>query len=60
MLLFKQALISWLAAEGGFYFNPKAFVDNLGYMGVGMLAIFLVIGVIFVITLLLNKIFRDK
>ena len=35
-------------------FNPMAFIDNLGYMGVGMLGIMLVIGTIIVVTILLN------
>ena len=29
-----------------FYFNPMAFVDNLKYLGIGWLSIFIVIGVI--------------
>lgn len=33
-------------AESAFSFNPANFVSNLYYMGVGMLAIFVVIGVI--------------
>lgn len=33
--------------------NPAAFVDNLYYMGVGMLGIFIVIGVIIGITMLM-------
>lgn len=36
-------------------FNPQAFIDSLYYMGTGMLGIFLSIGVIVVVTLLLNK-----
>ncbi len=36
--------------------NPMNFVSNLKYMGVGMLTILIVIGVIIVITMLLNKI----
>ncbi len=34
--------------------NVMNFVDNLYYMGVGMLGIFVVIGVIVLITMLLN------
>jgi len=37
-----------------FYFNPMAFVDNLKYLGIGWLSIFIVIGVIMCITYLLN------
>ncbi len=41
-------------------FNPMAFVDNLYYMGVGMLAIIFVMGVLIGITTLLNKFFSRK
>ena len=41
-------------------FNPTAFVDNLYYMGVGMLAIFIVIGIIIGISVLLNKLTSKK
>ena len=37
-------------------FNPMNFVNNLGYMGVGMLGIFVVIGVIIALTTMLNSI----
>ena len=37
-------------------FDPSAFVDNLYYMGTGMLGIFLVIGVLIFLTWLLNRI----
>ncbi len=36
------------------------FVNNLYYMGVGMLGIFAVIGVIIGITVLLNRFTKDK
>ena len=36
-------------------FNPAAFVENLKYMGVGMLGIFIVIGVIILSVVVLNK-----
>ncbi len=38
-------------------FNPMAFIDNLYYMGMGMLGIIIVMGVLIGITTLLNKIF---
>ncbi len=41
-------------------FNPHAFIDNLYYMGFGMLGIFVVIGIIILITYLLNFIFSPK
>ena len=37
-------------------FNPMHFIDNLYYMGIGMAGIFIVIGLIILITILLNKI----
>ncbi len=43
-----------------FVFEPMNFVANLGYMGKGMLAIFVVIGVIALVTAGLNKIFSNK
>ncbi|MBQ2388463.1 MAG: hypothetical protein IJO58_06020 [Clostridia bacterium] len=36
-------------------FNPMAFVDNLKYMGIGMLSILIVMGVLILITVLLNR-----
>ena len=41
-------------------FNPMAFVDNLYYMGMGMLGIIIVMGVLIGITTLLNKIFSKS
>jgi hypothetical protein len=41
-------------------FTPNAFVDNLQYMGMGMLGIFVVIGIIIGATALLNFIFRPR
>lgn len=43
-----------------FIFEPMQFVNNLSYMGKGMLAIFVVIGVIALVTGGLNKIFSGK
>ena len=42
-----------------FQFNPMAFVENLQYMGVGMLVIFVVIGLIILITMLINWLFSE-
>ena len=41
-------------------FDPMAFIENLKYMGIGMLGIFVVIGLIACVTVLLNKIFSPK
>ena len=40
-----------------FYFNPAGFMSRLPNMGVGMLVIFVIIGVIILTTMLINKIF---
>lgn len=40
--------------------NPMNFVYNLKYMGTGMLGILIVIGVIILLTMLLNKITASK
>ena len=41
-------------------FNPANFVDNLSYMGIGMLGIFIVIGVIILLTVALNSLTTQK
>ena len=41
-------------------FDVNNFVKNLPYMGKGMLAIFVVIGVIILITAILNKVTKNK
>ena len=41
-------------------FNPMNFVTNLRYLAVVMVSIFEVIGVIVLITVILNKIFTKK
>lgn len=41
-------------------FNPMNFVDNLYYMGFGMLGIFVVIGIIILFTVVLNKVSTRK
>lgn len=41
-------------------FEPQRFLEMLGYMGKGMLVIFVIIGVIILATLLINKVFSNK
>lgn len=43
-----------------FYFNPMAFVENLKYLASGWFSIFVVIGVIMLITYVLNSIFSAR
>ena len=40
-------------------FEPVKFVENLRYMGLGMLVIFVIIGLIILTTTLINKVFSD-
>ena len=40
--------------------NPINFINNLSYMGIGMLGIFVVIGVIILLTVFLNNITSKK
>lgn len=42
------------------YFEPSQFLDNLPYMGMGMLGIFIVIGVIAGLTMLLNAVTAER
>ncbi len=43
-----------------FTFDPMQFVENLKYMGTGMLVIFVVIGVIALTTVFINWLFSEK
>lgn len=40
-------------------FEPMNFVRNLKYMGIGMLVIFVIIGIIILTTMMVNKVFAD-
>lgn len=44
----------------GFVFHPQMFLENLKYMGLGMLCIFIVIAVIIGIVMLLEKLTSRK
>lgn len=56
---FMQFLTTVPVAEEGpqIIFDPMNFVENLEYMGVGMLVIFVVIGIIILSTKLINYLF---
>ena len=41
-------------------FDPAKFISNLQYMGIGMLVIFIVIGIIILSTKLINFLFSDS
>ena len=55
-----SALMTILDTVSGVNFNPNAILDMLPYLGEGMLCIFIVIGIIILITTLLNKITSKK
>lgn len=48
------------ASSGGFMFEPQHFVGNLQYMLSGMLGIFVVIGLIVIVTVVLNRVTSKK
>lgn len=50
--MLENLLFAFLA----FTFNPMNFIANLKYMAIGMVCIVLVMGVLIIITTLLNKI----
>lgn len=41
-------------------FEPGKFIEMLPYMGKGMLVIFVLIGVIILVTMAVNKVFSSK
>ncbi len=49
---------------GNLQFKPTAFIENLKYMGIGMLGVFMIIGIIigatYLISYLTNKLARPK
>ena len=49
-----------LSAAPKFTFEPQRFIEMLSYMGKGMLVIFVLIGVIVLVTMLINKIFSKS
>ncbi len=42
------------------YFEPMEFINNLSYMGIGMLGVFMIIGVIILATYAINSFFSRK
>ena len=41
------------------FFQPANFISNLKYMGIGMLVIFVIIGIIILTTMKINKVFSE-
>ena len=57
--LLTAAPVEAATEEAQVVFQPASFVENLQYMGIGMLVIFLVIGLIILATKLINYLFSD-
>lgn len=55
-----ETTVAATEAAASLSFNPMNFVSNLKYMGIGMLTIFIIIGVIILATGLINKAFSGK
>lgn len=53
--------IAALTAEAApeLFFEPVNFIHNLQYMGIGMLVIFVIIGLIILSTMLINYLFSE-
>ena len=60
MTFLTETLTAAPAEAAGLNFDPGKFVEMLPYMGIGMLTIFVVIGVIILTTLVINKLFSKK
>ena len=45
---------------GNLQFKPLAFIDNLSVMGIGMLGVFLIIGIIIAATYAISKLTAQK
>ncbi len=62
-MLFNEVLLATVPeateAAAQLTFNPGNFITNLQYMGIGMLVIFMVIGIIALTTMLINKVFSE-
>ena len=54
---FMHIMAEAAATEPKLFFEPMNFLHHLKNMGIGMLVIFVVIGIIILTTLLINKIF---
>lgn len=61
MNLLSNILLSATAGEAQeLFFEPGNFVGNLRYMGIGMLVIFMVIGIIILSTIVINYLFSEE
>ena len=59
MHLLTTAVAAAAEESSNIIFDPMNFLRNLKYMGLGMLVIFVVIGLIILVTMLVNKFFSE-
>ena len=59
LMHFLTALTAAAEESSNIIFQPANFLRNLKYMGLGMLVIFVVIGIIILVTMMINKFFAD-
>lgn len=52
--------VNEIADNGGLNVDPGRFIEMLPKLAMGMISIFIVIGVIIIVTMVLNKIFSKK
>ncbi len=57
---FLNILLTSSNSAEGLVFEPENFIGMLGYMGKGMLVIFVIIGVIILTTIAISKLFSKK
>ena len=60
MKLLNMIIMAAVAETPDVIFEPMNFVENLKYMGIGMLNIPFTIGIIAIVTYLLNKFVKTK
>ena len=59
MFNFLTATAAAAEAAPEIFFEPVNFISNLKYMGIGMLVIFVIIGIIILATMLINYLFSE-
>ena len=53
-------MLHFLSAAPQLFFQASNFISNLKYMGIGMLVIFVIIGIIILATVLINHLCSKK
>ncbi len=58
-MLLNHIMAAAANTEPQLFFQPVNFLHHLKNMGIGMLVIFVIIGIIILVTMLINKIFAE-